>query len=472
VNEHAQISTKMHGDDAGNTFANDILTRVEKISLEIADVAGTMEILTEFVQSQENMFQQLLVIANEMAESIKGIDTLGADTNDMTSVAAMGMDQSRSTVNQAVSEVEGLVEAINGIEQNLGTLEQSLGNVTEMSKSIEGIAKQTNLLALNATIESARAGEAGKGFAVVAGEVKVLANQTASTTGAIDEAVGGLNGNVLSLITASTETAEIAAHVNKGISVINEAVEEFGNSIGNVEHQVGEITTAATSSYNQCTSFISDIGKLVEGLSKTTKDLQQADERISSLLENSEGLIGFIAESGEQTHDSKFIDAVLQASAEICEIFTDAINCDRISMQDLFSDNYQPIAGSNPEQLMTPFVDLTDDVLPPIQERMLELDSKVVFCAAVDRNGFLPTHNLKFSKPQGNDPDWNNANSRNRRIFADRTGLAAGQNRKKFLLQSYRREMGGGKFVMMKDLSAPITVNGKHWGGLRLAFSI
>ena len=95
----------------------------------------------------------------------------------------------------------------------------------------------------------------------------------------------------------------------------------------------------------------------------------------------------------------------------------------------------------------------------------------MTFCAAVDRNGYLPTHNLKFSQPQGADPVWNAANARNRRIFNDRTGLAAGRNERRFLLQTYRRDMGGGHRVLMKDLSAPIIVQGRHWGGLRLAYS-
>ena len=48
---------------------------------------------------------------------------------------------------------------------------------------------------------------------------------------------------------------------------------------------------------------------------------------------------------------------------------------------------------------------------------------------------------------------------------------AAGRNERRFLLQTYRRDMGGGQRVLMKDLSAPITVQGRHWGGLRLAYS-
>jgi len=66
---------------------------------------------------------------------------------------------------------------------------------------------------------------------------------------------------------------------------------------------------------------------------------------------------------------------------------------------------------------------------------------------------------------------WNAANSRNRRLFADRVGLAAGRNREPFLLQIYRRDMGGGRYVLMKHVSCPIAVRGQHWGGLRCAFS-
>ena len=143
----------------------------------------------------------------------------------------------------------------------------------------------------------------------------------------------------------------------------------------------------------------------------------------------------------------------------------------RISISDLFDDKYQAVPGSNPAQVMARFVALTDELFPPVQEDLLAFDRKVVFCAAVDRNGYLPTHNLKFSQPQGADPVWNAAHSRNRRIFNDRTGLAAGRNERRFLLQTHRRDMGGGQRVLMKDLSAPITVQGRHWGGLRLAYS-
>ena len=101
---------------------------------------------------------------------------------------------------------------------------------------------------------------------------------------------------------------------------------------------------------------------------------------------------------------------------------------------------------------------------------VLASHSKIVFCIAVDRNGYVATHNKTYCHPQRGDLAWDTANSRYRRIFNDRTGLASARNRRPFLLQTYRRDMGGGQFVVMKEAAVPISVNGQHWGGLRLAF--
>ena len=49
---------------------------------------------------------------------------------------------------------------------------------------------------------------------------------------------------------------------------------------------------------------------------------------------------------------------------------------------------------------------------------------------------------------------------------------SAGRNTKPFLLQTYRRDMGGGQFALMKDASAPIYVRGRHWGGFRIGYKV
>ena len=52
----------------------------------------------------------------------------------------------------------------------------------------------------------------------------------------------------------------------------------------------------------------------------------------------------------------------------------------------------------------------------------------MVFCVMIDPgNGYLPVHNRIYSQTQRpGDVAWNTANCRNRRIFNDPAGLAAG----------------------------------------------
>lgn len=453
-----------------DTFAGDVLQRVENFSLDVADIAGTIDELARFVHQQEDLFAHLKNIAHSMAEAIRHIDTVGRDTRDLTISAGQQSQQSLSTINNALADINTLVKAVQGIETSLGELEGALGDVGNKTRDIQGIARQTNLLALNATIESARAGEAGKGFAVVANEVKGLSRKTADVTTGIGTTVGRLTGSVNELISSSASTLQTADSVGSGVGVISDAVAVFGQAIGTVEQRVGDISQAASTSLEQCGTVIEEIDRFFDGVSRTSQTLRQADERISTILDRSEELIGFIAASGKRTANTPFIERTQANAAQASRLFEEALAQGRINARDLFDETYQPIAGTAPQQFMTRFAQLSDQLMQDMLEQTLTLDKRVVFCAIVDRNGYLPTHNLKFSRPQGNDPVWNNANCRNRRKFDDRTGLNGARNTKPFLLQTYRRDMGGGQFVMMKDASAPIMVQGRHWGAIRMGY--
>jgi methyl-accepting chemotaxis protein len=136
----------------------------------------------------------------------------------------------------------------------------------------------------------------------------------------------------------------------------------------------------------------------------------------------------------------------------------------------LFDERYREIPNTNPKQYLTDYVRFTDRVLPAIQDPIRKMDPRIVFSVAWAKGGYLPTHNPEYSQPPGDDPAWNAAHCRNRRLFNDRAVQKVGANTKPFLLQTYRRDMGGGKFMLMKDLSAPIFVNGRHWGAFRIGF--
>ncbi len=164
----------------------------------------------------------------------------------------------------------------------------------------------------------------------------------------------------------------------------------------------------------------------------------------------------------------------LQATARaIAELLEARLADQEITQADLFDTDYIPIPGTNPPQFTSRSLDRLETWLTPIQERLLSSDSEIIFCVAVDRNGYLPVHNTVYSQPQRpNDPVWSAAHCRNKRIFDDRAGLTCARSMQPYHIHVYRRDMGGGTFVMLKEYVAPITVRGRHWGGFRCAYQI
>jgi methyl-accepting chemotaxis protein len=345
-----------------------------------------------------------------------------------------------------------------------------LAQVAKVSGSIEAIAKQTNLLALNATIEAARAGAAGRGFAVVASEVKSLAEATRQATQLIGDTVRDLDGQVGSLIGESGDASARAKNAGEGAQQIQSIIVRVQDGFTSVGREIDGVAKAATSNLAHCDMVIDELGHLASGVDLSSTDLRLADERVARLLDLSESLIELIADSGVETSDGPLIRVVIDTAKRISDAFESAIVRGEISVDQLMDEKYREIPGTDPKQYLTDYVAFTDRILPAIQDPIQKIDPRVVFCVAWAHGGYLPTHNPNYRLPQGPDPVWNSANCRNKRLFNDRAVKKVAANTKPFLLQTYRRDMGGGNFVLMKDLSSPIHVRGRRWGAFRMGF--
>ena len=447
-----------------------LLHQAELLGRDIVDVAGFLD---EVEAEAAQQIAQLEAVR-------RGADALShANAEALAAAEALerGAEATLEAVEASVARVRGagrraqeIASWVQEFDRRMSEVEAALTGIQAANGEIAGIAGQVNILAINAKIEAARAGEAGRGFAVVAEAINELSRKTAATAGAISENVRGLSGRIGGLKADAGKISAEAGAVRSEAAESDRAMEHISDGLKETRSGAATIAGRSAEVAGAVAVFAPAVARIGSGVETTARAIHETRERISGLIDASETIVQEAVGLGADSVDAQLIAQVRTAAAAIGRAFEIGVERGEISPTALFDRDYRAVAGSDPPQYLTRFTEFTDKVLPEIQEPALALDPRVVFCAAVDRGGYLPTHNRKFSQPQGRDPVWNTAHARNRRIFDDRVALKAGNATAPFLLQVYRRDMGGGAFVTMKDLSAPIRVKGRHWGGLRLAY--
>ena len=139
----------------------------------------------------------------------------------------------------------------------------------------------------------------------------------------------------------------------------------------------------------------------------------------------------------------------------------------KLSIPQLFDTFYIPIPDTSPQKYRTQYDLLSDGVIQPIIDKYQAYDKRVLAVYIVDRNGYVPTHNSNFSKPLTGYSYVDIKINRTKRMFNGRTGLAAARNEKPYLLQPYQTDAGSST---LSDMSVPITIQGRHWGAVRVVY--
>lgn len=451
-------------------IVSEISTGVGRSAIECSDVAGSVLDVSKRIDEQTKLLQELDRAATDLLRDQEHVAATSSRVHASARLASEQLKVSQPVVDGAVASFSTLIELVSRLGERMLSLETALKQVQTVSSSINGIARQTNLLALNATLEAARAGEAGRGFAVVAKEVKSLAAHTSAATSEIQRTIEHL----------SREAEMFADEIDTGIASGAEARGRT-NELSTVLQQIEVLVKDADGGTNEIDTRSQQVSAVVHRVQKSlsrlahdarthNEELTTAGDRLVNLERASNSLLDLVSHTGVPTADTSFIELSLKLAGDIRNVIEGALRRGEISTDEVFDRDYREIAGSNPKQFMTRFVLFADAWIQPILDKTMRAHERGYSCAIVNMDGFLPTHISARSKPQGNDPVWNSEHCRNRRIFMDPQTAMTLQSDADFILETYRLELGGGRYRPVKSVFVPLRIDGRRWGNLEYAY--
>jgi methyl-accepting chemotaxis protein len=245
-------------------------------------------------------------------------------------------------------------------------------------------------------------------------------------------------------------------------------VREVSEIVGMVDRQTEGIAHATNLIQTSVDRVKAGLSEFAEDARDNGGQLVKVESRLSQLEMMSNTMLNTLANSGAEIDDTPMINKGVEIMTAIRSAVEHAIDSGAITIEDVFDRNYRKRPGSSPEQFDTKFCDTADRLVQPIIDAVVAADNRVIGTTIGDVNGHLPTHLTARSQPQGDDPVWNDAHCRNRRILIDdQTRYALKSDDPTLMTYVMQR---GEESIAVKNAYIPLVIKGRRWGNLELAY--
>ena len=245
--------------DSMQTNLRNLVAQIKESSASVALAAD------EISQGNTELSSRTEQQAAALQETAASMEQLTATVKNNTASAQHTAESAREAAALAHTgerDMQRMSETMNGIAL-------SAVKVRDITSVIEGISFQTNILALNAAVEAARAGEQGRGFAVVAGEVRTLAQRSATAARDIKHLIEDAVTQVESGVTVATGTGQSILNIVGMVGKLAEAMDNISLASAEQMQGISQVSVAV----NQMDGVTQNNAALVEESSSASQSL-------------------------------------------------------------------------------------------------------------------------------------------------------------------------------------------------------